>query len=146
VSIALYRARLRACPACRSPMRQIALRSMRERGSVDLCDRCGGVYLEFFDGEPAELAREVTPYLLHEHTPRRPWGDGQPIACPDCERVMEVQPYLDDGPHVARCHRCLAVFATPEQVLALARFHTIQDAPPWYARLLATLRSMFTAP
>lgn len=128
-------------------MRQVALRSMRGRGGVDLCDRCGGVFLEFFDGEPSALSKEIKQHLQHTETQHRaPLGHGDPLACPDCERTMDVHPYLDEGPHIARCNRCMAVFATPEQILALSAFQFIQDTPPWYTRLVDLLRSMFAGP
>lgn len=144
MSDALYRARLRTCPACSSAMRQVALRKLKARSSIDLCDRCGGVFLEFFDGEPAHLSREIREHLEHHHTPLR--VGGVPFACPDCERLMDVHPYLDEGPSIARCNRCMALFATPEQVRALANFHFIQDPPSWFERLLGLLRSIFFGP
>jgi len=115
-------------------MRQVALRAMNARGSVDVCDQCGGVFLEFFDGEPGALAREVTQHLRRRVSPLRVGGD--PYACPDCRRHMDVHPYLDVGPNLARCSGCMSMFATPEQVDALSSFHLIQDdAPSWLARL-----------
>jgi Zn-finger nucleic acid-binding protein len=125
-------------------MRQVGLRKMGGHGSIDLCDRCGGVFLEFFDGEPGSLSREIRQHLSRFESPLKVGGD--PFACPDCNRVMEVHPYLDEGPNIARCNRCMAVFATPEQVRALADFHFIQDAPSWFERLVALLRSIFFGP
>jgi len=118
---------------------------MKQRGSIDLCDRCGGVFLEFFDGEPSELSREISLHLEKFETPPLRVG-GDPFRCPDCERIMEVHPYLGEGPSIARCNRCMAVFATPEQVRALSDFHFIQDPPSWFERLVAILRSIFFGP
>ncbi len=122
-------------------MRQVALRVMGGRGGIDLCDQCGGAFLEFFDGEPAALSREIRSHLERFQSPLR--VGGAPFACPDCRRSMDVHPYLDEGPNIARCNRCMAVFATPEQVRALSRFSFMQDPPSWYERLLALLRSIF---
>jgi hypothetical protein len=121
-------------------MRQVALRAMRGRGGVDVCDRCGGVFLDFFDGEPALLSREITLHLERFQMPFKPGS--APLRCPDCERSMDVHPYLNDGPNIARCNRCLAMFATPEQIRALATFDFIEDPLPWQSRLLALLRTI----
>ena len=58
---------------------------------------------------------------------------------------MEVHPYLDEGPQIARCNRCMAVYATPEQVRALSNFTFIAEDESWFARLIALLRSIFAA-
>jgi Zn-finger nucleic acid-binding protein len=119
-------------------MRQVSLRSQRGRGSIDLCDQCGGVFLEFFDGEPAGLSREITAHLTGFDSPLR--VGGAPPSCPDCDRHMDVYPYLGEGPNLARCNRCMAVFATPEQIRALSNFRIIEDAPSWAERALAAVR------
>jgi hypothetical protein len=124
-------------------MRQVALRQMKGRGGVDLCDHCGGVFLEFFDGEPSSLSKEIKQHLQQFESPLKIGGD--PIQCPDCDRIMEVHPYLDEGPNIARCNRCMALYATPEQIRALSSFHFIADDPSWFARLIALLRSIFAA-
>ena len=125
-------------------MRQVGLRAVTSSGSsgsVDLCDHCGGVFLEFFDGEPSALAKEIRTHLELFETPLRVGGD--PFACPDCRRTMDVHPYLDEGPSIARCNRCMALFATPEQIRALSNFGFMQDPPTWFERLVAMLRSIF---
>ncbi len=51
----MYRTRRRTCPACASSMEEIAVPLTGGPGAeIDLCNSCGGVYLEFFDGEPTE--------------------------------------------------------------------------------------------
>ena len=44
-------------------MRQVMLRQMKGGNGVDLCDHCGGVFLEFFDGEPSSLSKELRQHL-----------------------------------------------------------------------------------
>jgi Zn-finger nucleic acid-binding protein len=86
--------------------------------AVDVCDRCGGVFLEFFDGEPGSLARGVLEHL--EQSPDAVEG-GRP-TCPDCGQPMQYVRYMKTGPHLARCGNCMGVFVTARQLWPLADF------------------------
>lgn len=105
---------------------------------VDVCDRCGCVFLEYFDGEPGALARALI------HGPEEP-ADGLAVAerllCPDCELPFELRRYLEEGPHLHRCGACLAVFATPSQLRELAD-HRVPEPPEptLLTRLLSLVR------
>jgi len=135
----MYRTRLRVCPSCDGRMRKVPLKSMRgSEGGVDACDVCGGVFLEFFDGEPVAMAREVVKRLTDFDSTFR--VGGKPLLCPDCNRPMDVYPYVDIGPDLARCHQCMAVFASVAQIRALARFTMPQNRPTLWSRLAALLR------
>ena len=130
----MYRTRLRACPSCDEPMRKVPLKSMRFSDStIDACDECGGVFLDFFDGEPFAVARDVVKQLEDFESAFR--VGGKLLTCPDCGRPMEVHPYVDIGPDLARCNQCMAVFATPAQIRALSRFTIHQDRPGFWSRL-----------
>ncbi len=137
----LYRGRLRACPSCKSPMQQVAMERAKGQGAVDLCDQCGGVFLEFFDGEPVDLSRGVVEHVKRFAVASGP-GDQLDGVCPDCQKSMVVQRYLEQGPRIARCDGCMAIFATSEQVRALASFRFTQDGSSWFERLVAQLGRM----
>lgn len=109
-----------------------------EQAEVDICGFCGGVYLEFFDGEPGGLARSILRRLPGVEQPAQP-RPAQP-SCPDCGTTMESRHYLDNGPRVARCDSCLAVFADAEGLRALA---TYSDQSPAPRTLMQWLRSFF---
>lgn len=138
----MYRERIRTCPLCDLPMEQVAVPlAAEETAEVDLCAVCGGVFLEFFDGEPGDLARGVLRHLAAAH--RQPREAAGPLTCPDCGTHMAPRPYLDLGPDVGRCDSCLAVFATPPQLRQLAKM-VLSDAsaaPSFFNRLANLFRS-----
>jgi Zn-finger nucleic acid-binding protein len=116
----------------------------RSRAEIDRCARCGGVFLEFFDGEPSALSRG-----LEGRTELAPAGgaaaDGE-LACPDCGAVMVRAPYLGHGPALPRCGSCLAVFLTPAQREALAALalppEPPREEPSWLERLVGWVREL----
>ena len=104
---------------------------------IDRCPACGGVFLEFFDGEPAALSRGLAGAA--PPASGRPTGDA---VCPDCEETMVLRPYLDEGPVIPRCEGCLAVFLTPALREEMAAWRAAPDAPEeasWVTRLLGWL-------
>jgi Zn-finger nucleic acid-binding protein len=139
MDMSLYRTRLRSCPLCATPMQKIPLPDAHQNTSVDLCHRCGGVFLAFFDGEPTAVSREIRGHLdRFPDAPHR--AGGKPLECPDCQRMMEVYPYFDEGPEIARCTGCMAVFATATQARALSAFTLPPESESWLDRLLGRLR------
>ncbi len=103
---------------------------------IDRCDQCGGTFLDFFDGEPIGIARDA----LEDAPARRAQAPERPATCPDCDRAMVDRPYLDDGPMLARCDTCMAVFVSGERLeaLAAARVKPLdEEAPSWLQRLRA---------
>lgn len=104
---------------------------------VDVCDDCGTVFLEYFDGEPAMLAR-----ALDGSMPRRKAALESSTAakCPDCDIELELRPYLEEGPSVYRCGGCLAVVATRAQLLRLAQFRVAPDREAQASFLTKLLR------
>ena len=126
-------------------MREVELR-LRDGGTtgVDLCDSCGGVFLEFFDGEPVALSRRLLP-ALHPARPEAPSVGNEPL-CPDCRTPMVEQPYLRRGPSIARCESCMSVFATRAQLQELAGFRIPDDggaAPTWADAMAERLAGVF---
>ena len=118
-------------------------RDGQESSQVDLCARCGGVYLDFFDGEPGDLARggvtyfppgEDTPEVIPDH-----------LTCPDCGTAMTPYRYLDQGPSIGRCDSCLAAFATPAQLQRLASM-VFSDNPHGPLSLMRRLRDLLFPP
>ena len=119
-------------------MSTLALDDPAQPGTeIDRCDRCGGTFLDFFDGEPIGLAGSA----LESAPQRRPQLPERPVTCPDCERPMVDRPYLDEGPLLARCDTCMAVFVSAERLEALASttMEPLEEAaaPGWLERLRA---------
>jgi Zn-finger nucleic acid-binding protein len=112
--------------------------SGNESARVDHCEQCGGVFLEFFDGDPGDLSRGVLERMLKhsgDHLRANP-------RCPDCEIPMVQSRYLDTGPAVSRCGRCMGVFATLSQLRAVASYSDTEQPEP-EPSLLQRLRSFF---
>lgn len=112
-----------------------------EHIEVDRCEQCGGSFLEFFDGEPIRLAREV----LVAPGPRAARLPERALLCPDCETELVRRAYLDTEVELSRCEACMAVFVTANELRALAG--AVQARPPdppepsWLDRLVAMLTS-----
>jgi len=94
-----------------------------ESAEVDLCELCGGVFIEFFDGEPSSVALGVQA-LVHEEpiAPSRAWPER--ADCPDCSVPMRGMRYMDgeEGPPVFRCGGCMALFVGQGQLGELAAY------------------------
>ncbi len=97
---------------------------------VDRCSQCDGVWMDFFDGEFASLARQIEFIAIP--------GEPSPasISCVDCHANMPRVAYLDRGPPIHRCPECLGTFATPVQLEALAEYFEREKAEPpgWWIR------------
>jgi hypothetical protein len=121
----------------------VAVTGADEPARVDLCDRCGGAFLEFFDGEPGELSRGVLEQHLdgrrHEAPPSMP-----ACNCPDCATALTPDRYRD-GPPVWRCGSCQAIFAGRAELEALAVFRLPDEPAGAHSQLslLARLRRLF---
>ena len=112
------------------------------RADIDRCPSCGGVFLEFFDGEPSALARGLDRRPDLAPTGGRPQGGDH--RCPDCGEPMVIRAYLDQGPEVPRCETCLAVFLTPALRVEMARLRLARDPEAtedegWMHKLLGWL-------
>lgn len=107
---------------------------------IDRCAACGGLFLEFFDGEPSAISRDLRERSDVGATRARDVPDR--LACPDCEEAMVRRAYLGEGPELARCETCLAVFLAPDEVAELARLELAREPEPepsWLERLLGWL-------
>jgi hypothetical protein len=89
------------------------------------CQDCRGVWFDWFDGETSRLAHGME--LLEGQASQMREGG----ACPRDAAPLEIHPYLDAGPPVARCPDCLGLFAGRSQLAALASFHVqMPEASP----------------
>ena len=123
-------------------MKQVALPGDHDQGTVvDMCEPCGWVFIEYFDGEPTSVARTMVRERLSP--PDRSGAWRQAPACPECQCGLDLLAYLDRGPLVYRCTQCMAVLATAEQIEALARFEEI-DHPEQKSGLFDLLRRLFS--
>lgn len=83
---------------------------------VDVCSSCGGVFIEWFDGDPSQVAQSV----------RRGDGPSGPLGqlrCPVCQVALEETGYPepDSEARVYRCGECAGTFVHANGVAALGR-------------------------
>ena len=104
---------------------------------LSLCGACFGVWFDWWAGEAAAIARALLRLPRSRRTPAR--GDR---ACPRDGVTLESHAYLDVGPVVRRCPRCMGLFATRAQLDELATFGERLPDPPGpieYPTVLARL-------
>jgi Zn-finger nucleic acid-binding protein len=128
-----YRGAAIRCPGCAESMTQQAL----EECEVDLCSACGGLWIDWFDGE----VRQVTAEALGA-APVPPTSADRPSrseavavgACPRCTRQLVAERYkLDEkttGAELLRCEDCLGVFVAKSSAEMLAALPPEDEPPP----------------
>jgi Zn-finger nucleic acid-binding protein len=148
-----YRGLAIRCPGCAAAMRQLAL----SEAEVDVCDACGGIWVDWFDGEVKAIAAET----LHVNEPVAPGGKGRNEAvaagaCPRCTRQIVPERYAigaQGAAELLRCEECLGVFVTrtsAEQLASLAESEQLTPPaesraidPVGWQRFIALLKSLF---
>ena len=126
------------CPACSTMMEARVLAGC----TVDVCPSCRGLWVDWFDGELLDVARQTGP-LSH-----RPPVAFDPTAapCPRCLRPMTLGSV--EGILLVRCAECGGTFvprAAFEDLLTYAMEDVAHVAPTdesAFTRLLRVLRSM----
>jgi len=123
---------------------------MEERGPadsrIDLCRGCGGVWLDWFDGEATALARAVEQAGF-DHT----GAAGHPsLACPRCQIQLSAERFRDQGPDVLRCGDCQGLFLSDEAVSRIAALNPAAepaaDETGPLDRLIGVLRRLVGTP
>ncbi|MBX3230155.1 MAG: zf-TFIIB domain-containing protein [Labilithrix sp.] len=133
------------CPGCGASMSALDLEEAK--AEVDVCRACGGLWVDWFDGEVRTIATETlrvdTPDLAPE-TDRR---SNDPVAigaCPRCSKQLVPERYgvtIDDRAaredevqreeeaQLLRCEDCMGAFVTRASAEVLA-WRSGADAPP----------------
>jgi Zn-finger nucleic acid-binding protein len=106
---------------------------------VDVCPGCGGVWLDWFDGDPVRLARRIAgnPRVLEAKQ------DGG--ACPRCQVPLTAEEFREVGPPVSRCDQCFGLFVPGGAVALLAAQAPELEAiskPSVWSSLAAILRRL----
>ena len=145
-----YRGAAVRCPGCAEPMTVEVL----EEAEVDVCASCGGMWVDWFDGEVKRVATEV----LKGETARvsRPSAPSSSLrsdayatgACPRCTRQLAIERYVvkadvgrggdrtsiatATGADLLRCEECAGVFVPRTSAALLATLPADEDevAPP----------------
>ena len=135
---------------------------------VDVCASCGGIWLDWFDGETGALAigvleKEKRGVPARTSTPQqnetRATG-----ACPRCTRQLVAERYMatsiedgrrtqrETGADLLRCEECAGVFvsrSSAEMLVAVANEEGPRSLPPanvkaaFWERILGVLQKLF---
>ena len=110
VSEDTYRDQPARCPVCAMTMAIHDANGSR----VDVCPTCGGVWLDWFDGDPVRLARRVTAAPTVQEAKA---AEGR---CPRCLIPLVPEEFREAGPQVHRCGECFGLFVPGGAVALLA--------------------------
>ncbi|MCB9581205.1 MAG: zf-TFIIB domain-containing protein [Polyangiaceae bacterium] len=125
------------CPACGAAMSE----RLAAVATVDVCGDCGGVFVDWFDGEVSTAVLGADPPVP---LALRGQGDGN---CPLCRTPMTEATYPDEGgARVARCGGCAGTFVPRDSMDAIVALGAPEDAPSEASlldQLLGRLRSLF---
>ena len=134
-----YRDAPALCPACEVMMEEIILHAC----AVDRCRECHGAWLDWYDGQLAELlSTESLGGGEAAISPKERRLDGH--KCPRCQCALTAQTI--GRAFVYRCGDCGGAFVERDQMAAIVGAVPTEPAPKPedspFARFLAVLRSL----
>jgi hypothetical protein len=131
-----YRDNAFFCPGCSAAMEE---RPTAE-ALIDVCPQCGGVYLDWFDGEPQVALAGWAPQPHSRHPVQRLTGH-----CPKCGGGFEGEELGGTGAMIFRCTGCMGFYATEDAARMIAGYTEPlpSEAPSFWARLIETMRILF---
>lgn len=147
-----YRGAAALCPGCGELMRAEATKT----GEIDVCEACGGLWIDWFDGEIRALAREAEAARVERGTPLPAPVElaarSGSMTCPRCGRPLRTEECrfedardgeLVGGAEVERCSECAGAFVSRGNAhLLLDRLRETRPASSWEL-LVDLLRRVF---
>jgi uncharacterized C2H2 Zn-finger protein len=140
-----YRGIAIRCPGCADAMTVTPI----DGADVDVCPGCGGLWVDWFDGEVKHVATSV---LASEGAPAPPVAPpsalrSEPVAtgaCPRCMRQLAYERYVvrarpadgharpgtATGAELLRCEDCAGVFVSRASARALVVLAPDEEPPP----------------
>ncbi|MEA2748910.1 MAG: hypothetical protein QOI41_3053 [Myxococcales bacterium] len=145
-----YRGAAVRCPGCAEPM---TIENLAD-AEVDVCMSCGGMWVDWFDGEvkrvatavlATESARISRPSAPTSSLRNEAFATG---ACPRCTRQLVIERYVvkadvgsrtegartsvsqTTGADLLRCEECAGVFVPRASAGLLATLPADEEAPP----------------
>ena len=147
-SVGGYRGAAVRCPGCAEPMTVEVL----AEAEFDVCASCGGMWVDWFDGEvkrvatavlKTETARASRPSMPTSSLRNEAFATG---ACPRCTRQLAVERYVvkaevgargdrtsiatATGADLLRCEECAGVFVSRTSAGLLATLPADEDDVP----------------
>lgn len=134
-----YRDTRLVCPGCAGLLEPEPV----GESTIDVCPSCGGIWVDWFDGEIIRMAQGAPRSAPAGH------ATGGASACPRCHSALAREGYLDTGAAILRCADCVGAFVPREAVALLVNAGdrgTDQGAAPHgvLERLLEILRGWLT--
>ncbi|HEY8076037.1 MAG TPA: zf-TFIIB domain-containing protein [Labilithrix sp.] len=116
------------CPGCAEAMSVEPI----EGGDVDLCGACGGIWIDWFDGDPRAIATKVVEAGLVGRPSAADALRAQEIAigaCPRCNVQLVAERLQASGSRlqatrVMRCEACAGCFVSREAAEEIAKEQT----------------------
>lgn len=149
-----YRGAPPMCPGCGEAMHG----EVTPSGALDVCDPCGGLWVDWFDGDVQALAAEAEAARVERGTPLPRPADlaarpGQ-MRCPRCTQPLatELVRFADaregelvSGVEVGRCAECAGAFVPRGSAHLL--LDRAREGPPvsGWEILAAMVRRLFGA-
>jgi len=129
-----YRASSLRCPRCGALLEAAGA----GEAIVDVCPGCGGVWVDWFDGDLAAVMKQA-PTLI----PGEARGQGGNQACPRCQCALAWETYLETGAELLRCGECAGAFVPQSSLDALQKAsEPAGEQGNFWKRLRAILKSL----
>jgi Zn-finger nucleic acid-binding protein len=142
------------CPGCAASMRLLELEA--PDAEVDVCDRCGGLWVDWFDGEVRVIAAGALRARQSRPAAESPVSSRNEAeaagACPRCHKQLvpehyEIQAEIPSrrdlektslvpgrtGAELLRCEDCMGSFVAHSSAEILAWLTETDEPPPSHA-------------
>ena len=112
-----------------------------EDAELDVCGGCGGLWVDWFDGEVRAVARQAISqqFVGRPSDPSTMHNEASALgACPRCMQQLVGERYelvshdvkSDTGAHLLRCESCAGAFVSRAAAELLSSFSTKDDLGP----------------
>lgn len=128
-----YREHALPCPGCGGVLepQQVG------EAIIDVCPACGGIWVDWFDGELDEMVRGAPAVAAGR-------GEGAGKGeCPRCNAPLAGELHLDGVTKIRRCGDCAGAFVPRDAAKAIVDAVSAPPAPDALSRLAAVLQRWF---